>query len=101
MRRTCQLVAALMVTESAFVNAGDAKPVELTEANFYDLVVDKNTNTIPSDKGWFVNFYNKNCGHCRSFMPTWTELAGQVNGEIEVGQVSCMTPEASAICKEY
>ena len=103
MKRTCQLVAALMVTESSFVlaEARDSSPVELYAANFYDLVVDRDSNTVKGDKGWFVNFYNKNCGHCRSFMPTWAELAGQSGSEIDVGQVSCMTPEGSDICKEY
>ena len=85
------------VEEEAVPNA----PIELDEVSFYDLVVERNTKTVWTDKGWFINFYNKNCGHCRQFMPTWEELAKQVAGEIYVGQVSCKTPEAAPICKEF
>ena len=44
MKRTCTMLAALMLTESNFVDAKE--PTKLDETSFYDLVVDKENKIV-------------------------------------------------------
>ena len=56
------------------------KPVELFEENFYQLVVDKTTDRVSSEKPWFIKFFAPWCGHCKRLAPTWEELYNKNKG---------------------
>lgn len=43
-------------------------------------------NRVP----WFVKFYAPWCGHCKNLAPTWIEMATQLKGQVNVGEVDCV-----------
>ena len=45
----------------------------LTSSNFADVIYNQ-------EHGWLVEFYNKWCGHCVRFAPTWKELGKSIRG---------------------
>ena len=49
----------------------------LTKENFDATVLNKNY-------GWFINFYNRWCGHCINFAPHWKKLGRRVAGKLKV-----------------
>ncbi len=57
-----------------------AKPVELTDSNFNDEVLN-------SDKLVLVDFWAEWCGPCRMVGPVVEELAGDYEGKVKVGKV--------------
>ena len=57
-----------------------AKPVELTDSNFNDEV-------LQSDKPVLVDFWAEWCGPCRMVGPVVEELAGDYDGKLKVGKV--------------
>ena len=57
-----------------------AKPVELTDSNFNDEVLN-------SDKPVLVDFWAEWCGPCRMVGPVVEELAGDYEGKVKVGKV--------------
>ncbi len=57
-----------------------AKPVELTDNNFNDEVLN-------SDKPVLVDFWAEWCGPCRMVGPVVEELAGDYEGKVKVGKV--------------
>lgn len=42
-------------------------------------------NNVP----WFIKFYAPWCPHCKNLAPTWTEMASQLRGQVNVGEVNC------------
>ncbi len=57
-----------------------AKPVELTDSNFNDEVLN-------ADKPVLVDFWAEWCGPCRMVGPVVEELAGDYEGKVKVGKV--------------
>eukprot|EP01054_Gregarina_sp_Poly1_P005357 Gregarina_sp_Poly_1__5356@NODE_282_length_10089_cov_123_197964_g244_i0_p4_GENE_NODE_282_length_10089_cov_123_197964_g244_i0NODE_282_length_10089_cov_123_197964_g244_i0_p4_ORF_typecomplete_len289_score51_05Thioredoxin/PF00085_20/3_8e30Thioredoxin/PF00085_20/73Thioredoxin_6/PF13848_6/0_056Thioredoxin_6/PF13848_6/7_5e07TraF/PF13728_6/1_2e08TraF/PF13728_6/2_9e02Thioredoxin_2/PF13098_6/0_00013Thioredoxin_2/PF13098_6/3_5e03Thioredoxin_8/PF13905_6/0_0053Thioredoxin_8/PF13905_6/19Thioredoxin_8/PF13905_6 len=55
--------------------------VELTAADFDQRVMADTQNV------WFVKFYAPWCGHCQKLMPTWEELAKQMEGKARIAKV--------------
>ena len=45
-------------------DASNAGPIMLDNNNFYDLVMDKESNTVKGETGWFIKFFAPWCGHC-------------------------------------
>jgi protein disulfide-isomerase len=39
--------------------------------------------------GWFVKFYVPWCSHCQHMAPAWTELAREMKGKLNIGEVNC------------
>ncbi|KAI8641483.1 thioredoxin-like protein [Parasitella parasitica] len=53
------------------------------------------SNKVP----WFIKFYAPWCPHCKSLAPTWVEMASQLRGQINVGEVNC--DALPAVCETY
>ncbi|KAM0795147.1 hypothetical protein BDR22DRAFT_814057 [Usnea florida] len=56
--------------------------VSLTPESFQKLV----TNT---QDPWFVKFYVPWCHHCQDLAPTWLQMAKELQGKLNVGEVNC------------
>jgi len=50
------------------------------------------------NQGWFVKFYVPWCSHCQHMAPAWTELALDMKGKLNIGEVNCEIE--SKLCKE-
>lgn len=59
----------------------DTPLVNLTNANFDDLVLSKQNGP------WFVMFFAPWCGHCKRAAPAWFELSKVLQGRVNVGIV--------------
>ncbi|KAI8967043.1 thioredoxin-like protein [Mycotypha africana] len=53
------------------------------------------SNTNP----WFVKFYAPWCPHCKRMAPTWTKMAEELRGQMNVGEVNC--DKAPTLCDDY
>lgn len=64
-------------------NANPSGTVEpLTAETFEKLVTD-------TRDPWFIKFYAPWCHHCQALAPTWANLARQMKGKLNVGEVNC------------
>ncbi|CAN0202402.1 unnamed protein product [Scytosiphon promiscuus] len=64
--------------------------ITITSANFKETVMEGT---------WFVKFYTDWCAHCQKLHPTWEELATDLKGEVNVGQVNC--DKDVALCRRF
>ena len=65
--------------------------VALTPESFQKLVT-------TSQDPWFVKFYAPWCSHCQHLAPTWQQMAKEMEGKLNIGEVNC---EASPrLCKD-
>lgn len=65
--------------------------VPLTAETFQKLV----TN---SQDSWFIKFYVPWCSHCQHLAPTWAEMAKEMEGRLNIGEVNC--EQNSRLCKD-
>ncbi|KAK9248009.1 thioredoxin-like protein [Lipomyces tetrasporus] len=65
--------------------------VPLTFSSFTRLV------TSTRD-GYFIKFYVPWCSHCQALAPAWLELAGQMQGRLNIAEVNC--DEETRLCKD-
>ncbi|KAF2877486.1 thioredoxin-like protein [Massariosphaeria phaeospora] len=63
----------------------------LTAEKFQTLV----TNTLDP---WFVKFYAPWCHHCQAMAPNWSQMAREMRGKLNVGEVNCDVEKR--LCKE-
>lgn len=54
----------------------------LTAESFQKLVT-------TSQEPWFIKFYAPWCQHCQHLAPTWTQLAREMQGKLNIGEVNC------------
>ncbi|KAK3939811.1 thioredoxin domain-containing protein 5 [Diplogelasinospora grovesii] len=47
---------------------------------------------------WFVKFYAPWCHHCQAMAPNWEQLAKEMKGKLNVGEVNC--DAESRLCKD-
>jgi len=47
---------------------------------------------------WFIKFYAPWCGHCQAMAPNWVQLAKEMKGKLNVGEVNCDIE--SRLCKD-
>ncbi|KAJ9609544.1 hypothetical protein H2200_005871 [Cladophialophora chaetospira] len=97
-----ETTSAMLASETAKSGKGlSAKPVappnpkgtsvQLTPESFQKLVT-------TSQDPWFVKFYVPWCSHCQHLAPTWQQMAKEMEGHLNVGEVNC---EASPrLCKD-
>ncbi|KAJ3955909.1 hypothetical protein N0V92_007559 [Colletotrichum tropicale] len=65
--------------------------VPLTAEKFQTLV------TMTQDP-WFVKFYAPWCHHCQAMAPNWQQLAKEMKGKLNIGEVNCDVE--SRLCKD-
>ncbi|KAB5577925.1 thioredoxin-like protein, partial [Coniochaeta sp. 2T2.1] len=69
----------------------EGKSVVLNADNFQTKV------TMTQDP-WFIKFYAPWCHHCQAMAPNWEQLAKEMKGKLNVGEVNC---DANArLCKD-
>lgn len=56
--------------------------VQLTAESFQKLVT-------TSQEPWFIKFYAPWCPHCKHLAPTWQQLAREMQGKLNIGEVNC------------
>ncbi|KAL9118193.1 MAG: hypothetical protein Q9187_005264 [Circinaria calcarea] len=65
--------------------------IALTQESFQKLV------TTTQDP-WFIKFYAPWCHHCQALAPNWQQMARELRGKLNVGEVNC---DAEArLCKD-
>ncbi|CAG8972507.1 hypothetical protein HYALB_00001199 [Hymenoscyphus albidus] len=47
---------------------------------------------------WFIKFYAPWCGHCQAMAPNWVQLAKEMKGKLNIGEVNCDVE--SRLCKD-
>lgn len=67
------------------------KSISLTAESFQNQV------TMTQDP-WFIKFYAPWCGHCQAMAPNWVQLAKEMEGKLNIGEVNCDIE--SRLCKE-
>lgn len=65
--------------------------MSLTQESFQKLV----TNT---QDPWFVKFFVPWCHHCQALAPSWAQMAKELQGKLNVGEVNCDVE--SRLCKD-
>jgi protein disulfide-isomerase len=93
--------ALLKPTPTKAVKVTPPKPVStanlsglsevFTPATFQEKV----TNT---DAPWFIKFYAPWCHHCQAMGPHWAQMARDMKGKLNVGEVNC--DEQKPLCKD-
>lgn len=56
--------------------------VSLTAESFQQLVT-------TTEDSWFIKFYAPWCTHCQALAPTWAQMAKELQGQLNVGEVNC------------
>ncbi|CAM9579677.1 unnamed protein product [Ectocarpus sp. 12 AP-2014] len=85
------VVAAAAATAGAAGGSGKAKAGSGLGAPASDIitVTSQNFKETIKEGTWFVKFYTDWCKHCQRLQPTWEELATELKGKVNVGQVNC------------
>ncbi|KAI1919906.1 hypothetical protein LOZ65_004299 [Ophidiomyces ophidiicola] len=65
--------------------------VPLTAESFQKLVT---TTRDP----WFVKFYAPWCAHCQALAPVWSQMAKDLKGKLNIGEVNCEVEKR--LCKD-
>ncbi|KAL1957325.1 hypothetical protein VTO42DRAFT_6114 [Malbranchea cinnamomea] len=67
------------------------RSIPLTAESFLRLVT---TTRDP----WFIKFYAPWCAHCQALGPAWQQMAKEMKGKINIGEVNCETERR--LCKD-
>jgi protein disulfide-isomerase len=51
-----------------------------------------------SQDGWFIKFYVPWCSHCQHLAPVWAQMAKEMEGKLNIGEVNC--EKNSRLCKD-
>ncbi|KAI0404383.1 thioredoxin-like protein [Xylaria palmicola] len=69
----------------------EGKSVPLTAESFQSLVT-------MTQEPWFIKFYAPWCHHCQAMAPKWQQMAKEMKGKLNVGEVNCDVE--SRLCKD-
>ncbi|KAK4160775.1 thioredoxin-like protein [Cladorrhinum sp. PSN259] len=69
----------------------EGRSVALTAETFQSEV------TFTQDP-WFVKFYAPWCHHCQAMAPNWEQLAKEMKGRLNIGEVNCI--QQKRLCKD-
>ncbi|SBO26688.1 thioredoxin-related protein, putative [Plasmodium knowlesi strain H] len=83
---TKSLVFLLILTILKICYAQDV--IELNDTNFEHLTQISTGNTTGS---WFIKFYAPWCSHCKAMTKTWTQLAAELKGTVNVAKIDVTT----------
>ncbi|KAK4125551.1 thioredoxin-like protein [Parathielavia appendiculata] len=78
--------------KTASPHHADGKSVSLTNDNFHRLV----TNSF---EPWFIKFYAPWCHHCQKMAPNWEQLAKEMEGRLNIGEINCDAERQ--LCKDH
>ena len=78
-----------------------SEPTKLYPENWHDLIVDKHTVRVESEKGWFVMFMTQRCDECKKLEPVWQELHSTINHAAHIGTMDCQRTKVNQVCKDY
>lgn len=78
-------------TKPATTPNTEGRSVSLTAESFQQLV------TMTQDP-WFIKFYAPWCHHCQALAPNWQQLAKEMKGRLNIGEVNC--DAESRLCKD-
>ena len=76
-------------------------PIQLTEDNFHDYVIDVDTHELILERPWFILFYAPWCDYCKQFLPTWKEFHEKHRDSINIASIDCSKPNNKVLCMEY
>ncbi|KAK8119063.1 thioredoxin [Apiospora kogelbergensis] len=65
--------------------------VALTAESFQRLVT-------MTQEPWYIKFYAPWCHHCQAMAPSWAQLAKEMKGRLNIGEVNC--DAESRLCKD-
>ena len=65
--------------------------VSLTQESFQKLVTQ-------TQEPWFIKFFAPWCHHCQAMAPNWAQMAREMQGHLNVGEVNCEIEKR--LCKE-
>jgi protein disulfide-isomerase len=51
-----------------------------------------------TDEPWFIKFYAPWCHHCQAMAPNWKQLAKEMAGKLNIGEVNC--EKEKRLCKD-
>ncbi|KAI3332223.1 thioredoxin-like protein [Xylariaceae sp. AK1471] len=69
----------------------EGNSVPLTAESFQNLVT-------MTQEPWFIKFYAPWCHHCQAMAPNWQQMAKEMKGRLNVGEVNCDVE--SRLCKD-
>ena len=76
-------------------------PIQLTEDNFHDYVIDIDSHELILERPWFILFYAPWCDYCKQFLPTWKEFHERNRDSINIASIDCSRPNNKVLCMEY
>ena len=79
------------VQKPTFTPEPNAQSIPLTQESFQKLVT---TSRNP----WFIKFYAPWCHHCQALAPNWAQMARELGGRLNVGEVNCEVEKR--LCKD-
>ena len=101
MSKTLSLtLACVLLVSQGRTEDGDL-PTNLDSNNFYDIVLDSETNLLIGQKPWFVEFFAPWCPHCQHLNPIWDELHTRVKDKVNIGRVDCTSPAGKTLCSQF
>lgn len=56
------------------------------------------TSVTMSQDPWFIKFYAPWCAHCQAMGPNWIQLAKEMKGKLNIGEVNCEVE--TRLCKD-
>ena len=69
----------------------NGQSIPLSQESFQKLVT---TSRDP----WFIKFYAPWCHHCQALAPNWAQMARELGGKLNVGEVNCEVEKR--LCKD-
>lgn len=82
-------------------NAKPTKPTKTPNPNGVSVPLTAEsfqTQVTMTQEPWFIKFYAPWCHHCQAMAPNWVQLAKEMQGKLNVGEVNCEANKR--LCKD-
>ena len=76
-------------------------PIVLGQDNFFDNVLDRETDKVIGEKPWFIEFFAPWCPHCQHLAPVWDSLHRESKDEVNIARVDCTGEAGRPLCKHF